>query len=268
MSATIIAIANQKGGVGKTTTTVNLAAALVEAGRRVLVIDLDPQANATANLGIVVDQGQATTYEVLQREKARRLPLADVLLECEGIHVAPASIDIAGLEIDLASMMFGKERVLRDALAPLVAEYDVVLLDCPPSLGILTVNALVAASHVLVPVQMGVWSVSGMGKLLTTISEVRESNSRLQLLGILLTMVEKSQLSSFVRDEAHRLLTTLELPPDLIIPVEIQRAVVFGEAPINGTSIYRYSNPDKMVSIERARDSYRQLAEEVLNRVQ
>jgi len=216
----------------------------------------------------VVEEGQPTTYEVLQREKARRLPLAEVLLECEGIHVAPSSIDIAGLEIDLASMMFGKERVLRDALAPLLDDYDMVLLDCPPSLGILTVNALVAASHVLVPVQMGVWSISGMAKLLTTINEVREGNPRLQLLGIVLTMVEKSQLSSFVRDEAHRLLTTLELPPDLIIPVEIQRAVVFGEAPINGTSIYRYSNPDKMVSIERARDSYRQLAEEVLNRVQ
>lgn len=184
--AHLLAVANQKGGVGKTTTTINLGAALAQAGRRVLLIDLDPQASLTAAVGIDETTLTHSLYNVLTGEAE----LGDVLLTAHGLTVAPASIDLAAAELQLISEV-GRERVLAEALVDHLDAFDDILIDCPPSLGILTLNALSAADEVLIPVQCHFLALRGLAMLFTSIEKIRRrSNPRLKIRGILPTMYD------------------------------------------------------------------------------
>ena len=187
--AKVIAVANQKGGVAKTTTVHSLGVALAEQGKRVLMVDLDPQACLTYSSGIDPDELDASLHDVL----VRRAMVADVrrpVLGIEGLSVVPATIDLAGAEVHLLSRT-GREHVLARALEPILPEYDVVLIDCPPSLGVLTINGLTAAEVVLVPLQCEALSQRGVGQLLETIEDVRQfANEKLSVLGVIPTMYD------------------------------------------------------------------------------
>ncbi|MDP9352705.1 MAG: AAA family ATPase, partial [Chloroflexota bacterium] len=186
----IIAISNQKGGVGKTTTTINLGATLAETGKRVLLIDLDPQFNCTSGVGVDPTEGERPTiYDVLLRPKTR---ITDAVMrtQVEGMDLVPASLDLAAAELQLPQQVAG-ERVLEAALKEIRGCYDEILIDCPPSLGRLTLNALTAADAVLIPIQAGRWALSGTNHLFETIDLVRERlNPNLRVLGILCTMYD------------------------------------------------------------------------------
>jgi chromosome partitioning protein len=201
--ARILAIANQKGGVGKTTTAVNLAASLADAGRRVLLVDIDPQANASAGLGVRPGNGALTTYDAL----CGRAAISELILptELENLSLVPASRHLAGAEVELVSAE-RREYRLRDALRSPAAEYDYVLLDCPPSLGFLTINALVASDAVIIPLQCEYYALEGLSQLLHTIRTVKRSfNPTLDIQGIALTMFDsRNNLSHQVADEVKR----------------------------------------------------------------
>ncbi|HEU4673028.1 MAG TPA: AAA family ATPase [Candidatus Limnocylindrales bacterium] len=231
-----IACANQKGGVGKTTTVVNLGAYLSLAGRRVLVLDLDPQGNATSGLGIDRTQLERSTYDVLLGDT----PLGDVVVSTglERLSLAPSTIALAGADVELAAES-GRERRLLRSLRPFVAAYDDVLIDCPPSLGLLTVNALTAADAVLVPVQCEYYALEGLGQLIGTIDLVRDHlNPTLSIEGAVLTMFDaRTNLAAQVVDEVRR-----NLGPAVYRTV-IPRSVRLSEAPSYGQPIATY-RPD------------------------
>ena len=249
--ARIIAIANQKGGVGKSTTAVSLGAALADIGYRVLVADLDPQGNASTGMGIRHDAREVSVYDVVVSEAD--IGLAIVPTPVERLHAVPATIDLAGAEIELVSQ-FSRESRLKKALEP-VSEgvYDFILLDCPPSLGLLTINALTAAEELIVPIQCEYYALEGLGQLLRNVSLVQQNiNSGLRLSGIVMTMFDsRTKLSEQVVHEVQRYFG------DLVYGVIIPRTVRLSEAPGFGQPITVYDPKS------RGAEAYRQLAREV-----
>ncbi|EHN09078.1 Chromosome (plasmid) partitioning protein ParA [Patulibacter medicamentivorans] len=244
----VIVMANQKGGVAKTTTTLNLAVALAEKGHRVLAIDLDPQGNLTMSQGLDPDHVDPSMYHVLVQGR----PIADVTHSAE-IDVAAASIDLASAEVAMAAMI-GRERALERALRAVSHLYDYVCIDTPPSLGLLTINALCAADKVIVPVQAEYLSLRGLAQLRQTVEMVREQlNPKLEIQGILPTMLDRRTVHA---QEALELLE--EHFGDRLFVTRVKKTIRFAEAPVKGMSVLRY-DPDSL-----AAQSYRDLAQEVL----
>jgi chromosome partitioning protein len=247
--ARVIAFANPKGGVAKTTTTLNLGVALVEQGLRVLAVDLDPQGNLTMSQGWNPDEIDRSMFDVL----VHRLPITEIIRTNE-VDVAVSSIDLAGAELALSSMI-GRERALEKALMPVRENYDWVLIDTPPSLGLLTINALVAADGVIVPVQCEYLSLRGLVQLENTLSMIRENlNPNVAIQGILATMFDRRLLHS---REAVEILK--ENFGDLVLNTKIRKTVRYAEAPVKGQSILKYDPSGEAASM------YRDLAKEVLD---
>jgi chromosome partitioning protein len=244
----IFAFANQKGGVAKTTTTLNLAVALSESGHRVLAVDLDPQGNLTMSQGIDPDTVERSLYHVL----VDKVPLKDIIQHRE-IDIAVASIDLAGAEIAMSTQI-GRERSLQKALAQVADDYDFVCIDTPPSLGLLTINALTAADKVIVPVQCEYLSMRGLVQLQNTLEMIRENlNPDVQIEGILPTMLDTRTIHA---KEAVEILE--ENFGELVFKSRIRKAIKFAEAPVKGSSVLKYDPQSN------AAQCYRDLAEEVL----
>jgi len=256
----VMVVANQKGGVGKTTSTVNLAAALAQLGQRVLVIDLDPQGNASTALNIEHHRGVPSTYDLLVNGDA----IADVVRECpdqENLWVVPATIDLAGAEIELVSVVARESRLHKAIQAyPQVGSVeevgeerlDYLLIDCPPSLGLLTLNALVAGEEMLIPIQAEYYALEGLGMLLETVEMVKKHlNQRLEVSTILITMYDaRTRLSSGVADEVR------EHFGDTVLKTAIPRSVRVSEAPSYGQTVMSYdpSSPGALSYLEAARE--------------
>ncbi len=234
----VIAIANQKGGVGKTTTTVNLAAALGVLEQKVLLIDADPQANATSGLGIDVSTVENGTYQVL--EHTVDIASAIVKTGSPNVDIVPAHIDLVAIEIELVDRE-QREYMLKTALAPIVDKYDYILIDCAPSLGLITLNALTSANSVIIPIQCEYYALEGLGKLLNTIKSIQKvHNKDLDIEGLLLTMYDsRLRLSNQVVNEVKKHFH------DMVFKTIIQRNIRLGEAPSYGESIIAYDATSK-----------------------
>jgi chromosome partitioning protein len=245
----VIAFANQKGGVAKTTSTLNLAVAFAERDLDVLVVDLDPQGNLTMSQGLNPDTIERSMFDVL----VHRLPITKIIHECE-VDLAVSSIDLAGAELALSSMI-GRERALEKALLPVRGSYDYIMIDTPPSLGLLTINAFVASDGVIVPVQCEYLSLRGLVQLENTLSMVRENlNPRVEIEGILPTMYDQRTLHS---REAIDILQ--ENFGDLVFDTKIRKTIRYAEAPVKGASVLKYDPGGEAAGL------YRDLAKEVLN---
>jgi chromosome partitioning protein len=245
----VIALANQKGGVAKTTTTLNLAVAFQEQGFNVLGVDLDPQGNLTMSQGMDPDTVERSMFDVL----VHSLPLDEVIHRAE-IDLAVSSIDLAGAELALSSMI-GRERALQKSLLPVRSRYDYILIDTPPSLGLLTINALTAADSVIVPVQCEYLSLRGLVQLENTLSMIRENlNPTVEIRGILPTMYDGRTLHA---KEAVEMLK--ENFGDLVFETRIRKTVRYAEAPVQGSSVLKYDPAGS------AAEAYRELAREVLD---
>ena len=245
----VISFANQKGGVAKTTTTLNLGVALKEKGHTVLLVDLDPQGNLTMSQGWNPDEIERSMFDVL----VHKLPIEEIVRVAE-VDVAVSSIDLAGAELALSSMI-GRERALEKALVSVKPQYDYILIDTPPSLGLLTINALVASNGVIVPVQCEYLSLRGLVQLENTLSMIRENlNPEVEIQGILPTMYDKRLLHS---KEAVDILK--ENFGDLVFKTKIRKTIRYAEAPVKGQSVLGYDPSGNAAQL------YRDLAKEVLN---
>jgi chromosome partitioning protein len=252
--ATIIALCNQKGGVGKTTTTINLGAALVELGRKVLLVDFDPQGSMTVGLGVNAHELEQSIYHVLMD---REISIKDLILPTavEGLDLVPSNIDLSAAEMRLVTEV-GREQVLARVLKPVRGDYDVILIDCQPSLGLLTVNALTAANGVLVPLECEYFALRGVALLKDTIEKVRDrTNDELEIIGLLGTMYDSRTLHG-----KEVLQTLVEGWGDLVFHTVIRRTVKFSDSTVAGEPITEYATTSPGAA------SYRQLAREVLVR--
>src|SRR5579885_3059903 len=247
--AQVLAFANQKGGVAKTTTTLNLGVAFAEKGHRVLLVDLDPQGNLTMSQGLNPDSIEQSMFDVL----VHRLPMEQIVVTRE-VDLAVSSIDLAGADMALSTQI-GRERALEKALAPVKDRYDYVFIDTPPSLGLLTINAFVAATGVIVPVQTEYLSLRGLVQLENTLQMVRENlNPAVAIIGILPTMYDKRLTHSREADEILR-----ENFGDIVYQTRIRKTVRYAEAPVKGTSVLAYEPSGEAAQL------YRDLAKEVLS---
>lgn len=230
---TVIAVSNQKGGVGKSTSAINLACAFAAAGKKVLVIDTDPQGNTTSGLGVEKKDGLRTVYELLSGENAETCVTH---VAGEGLDVVPAGIDLAGVEVELATLK-GRESYLRKAIVPLREAYDYLFIDCPPSLGLLTINALTAADEVVIPIQCEFFALEGMTQLLNTVRLVRKHlNPSLSVGAVLMTMYDpRTNLATAVAGELKKYFGSK------VLTNPIPRTVRLAEAPSHGMSIFRYA---------------------------
>lgn len=249
--AKVIAITNQKGGVGKTTTAVNLAASMAVLGKKVLIIDVDPQGNTTSGLGIDKRRCERTVYNCLIDNE----PMDEVIIPTayQNLFICPSNIDLSGAEIDLISVM-GRENQLKKAIKPIRDEYDYIFIDTPPSLGLITINTLTAADSVLVPIQCEFYALEGVSQLTNTIKRVKEAlNPNIAIEGILLTMYDsRTNLSIQVVDEVKKFF------PNKVYKTIIPRNVRLSEAPGFGRPILYYDNGSK------GAEGYMNLAKEIL----
>ena len=249
----IIALANQKGGVGKTTTTINLAASLATLEKKVLVIDADPQANASSGLGVDIKKVDCSLYEcIIDHADIRN---AIYTTDIDGLDIIPAHIDLVGAEIEMLNMEH-RERVLKNLLAQMKGEYDYIIIDCSPSLGLITVNALTAADSVIIPVQCEYFALEGISKLLNTIRIIKSKlNPKLEIEGFLLTMYDsRLRLAHQIYDEVKRHFQ------ELVFKTVIQRNVKLGEAPSHGLPAILYD------ADSTGTKNYLALAKEIINR--
>lgn len=251
----VIAVTNQKGGVGKTTTAVNVAYYLAKAGKSVLLIDFDPQGNATSGLGIDKSTLEGTMSDVLSNTKV----IQDIILatEQEGLMLAPSTPQLANSEVELASLERGKFSKLKDVIGSLGDQFEYIMIDCPPSLSLLTVNSLIAARYVMLPVQVEFYALEGLGQLLETMKLIRKSmNPTLDLIGVLPTMVDgRTSLSGQVHDEIKKHF------PGKVFSTAIPRNVRLAEAPSHGVPIGMY---DKFSKGARA---YKAVTKELMERI-
>jgi chromosome partitioning protein len=255
LTARVYAVANQKGGVGKTTTALSIAAYLAEWGRRVLLIDMDPQANASSGLGLARDPARPSIYTVVVQGQPIREAI--IHLDTTGLDLVPSDIALAGAEIELISLPRRENRLLY-AIEAITADYEYVFIDCPPSLGLLTLNALVAARHLLVPIQCEFYALEGLSHLAYTLDLVRrQSNPDLELAGIVMTLYDsRTTLSGQVVEEVRRSY------PDLIFDTLIPRNVRLSEAPSYGMAIGQYDRNS------RGGLAYADLTRELLRRAE